>query len=48
MLLEQAGDDPMLAGAPRRKAWIALAELAAREGDSPRAARCFETAARLV
>jgi HemY protein len=38
----------MLAGAPRRKAWIALAELAAREGDSPRAARCFETAARLV
>jgi HemY protein len=48
VLLEQAGDDAMLAGAARRKAWIALAELAAREGDSARAARCFETAARLV
>jgi HemY protein len=48
VLLEQAGDDPMLAGAARRKAWIALAELAAREGDSVRSARCFETAARLV
>lgn len=48
LLLEQAGDDPMLAQASRRKAWIALAELAAREGDSARAARCFETAARLV
>jgi HemY protein len=47
-LLEQAGDDPMLTQAARRKAWIALAELAAREGDSARAARCFETAARLV
>jgi len=48
LLLEQAGDDPVLAGAPRRRAWIALAELASREGDSTRAARCFETAARLV
>jgi HemY protein len=48
LLLEQAGDDPMLASSARRKAWIALAELAAREGDSSRAARCFETAARLV
>ena len=48
LLLEQAGDDPTLASGPRRKAWIALAELAAREGDSARAARCFETAARLV
>ncbi len=48
LLLEQAGDDPTLASGARRKAWIALAELAAREGDSARAARCFETAARLV
>ncbi|MEP7302388.1 MAG: heme biosynthesis HemY N-terminal domain-containing protein [Caldimonas sp.] len=47
-LLEQAGDDPALAAGPRRKAWIALAELAAREGDSARAARCYEAAARLV
>ena len=47
-LLEQAGDDPTLASAPRRRAWIALAELAAREGDSARAARCYEASARLV
>ena len=48
VLLEQAGDDAALAAAARRSAWIALAELAAREGDSARAARCFETAARLA
>jgi HemY protein len=48
VLLEQAGDDPTLDSAARRKAWIALAEIAAREGDSARAARSFETAARLV
>ena len=47
-LLEQAGDDDALAAAARRKAWIALAELAAREGDAARAARCYESAARLV
>ena len=46
-LLEQAGDDPTLTLAPRRKAWIALAELAAREGDPARAARGYEAAARL-
>ena len=38
---------PTLAAAPRRKAWIALAELAAREGDAARAAAAYETAARL-
>jgi HemY protein len=48
VLLEQAGDDPTLAAAARRRAWIALAELAVREGDAPRTARCFETGARLV
>jgi HemY protein len=48
VLLERAGDDPTLDSAARRKAWIALAEIAAREGDSARAARSFETAARLV
>jgi len=48
VLLEQAGDDRTLDSAARRKAWIALAEIAAREGDSARAARSFETAARLV
>ena len=47
-LLEQAGGDTALAAAPRRKAWIALAELATREGDAASAARCYEAAARLV
>ena len=47
-LLEQAGDDPMLAIAARRKAWLALAQLARQDGDSERAAACFEAAARLV
>jgi HemY protein len=46
-LLERAGEDAALAAAPRRKAWITLAELARREGDSERAARCFEAAARV-
>jgi HemY protein len=47
-LLEQAGEDATLAVAPRRKAWIALAELAAREGDPARAAQGYEAAARLA
>ena len=46
--LEQAANDTLLASAPRRKAWLALATLAQQEGDDPRAARCFEAAARLV
>jgi HemY protein len=46
-LLEQAADDEALAAPTRRKAWIALAELAAQEGDKARAARCYESAARL-
>jgi HemY protein len=45
-LLEQAGADPALPAAARRKAWIALAELATQDGDAARAARCFESAAR--
>ena len=45
-LLEQAGADGTLPAAARRKAWIALAELAAQEGDAERAARCYESAAR--
>lgn len=48
VLLEQAGADVSLAGAARREAWIALAELAAQEGDPARAAQCFEAAARLA
>ena len=47
-LLEQAGEDTTLAVAPRRKAWIALAELATREGDRARAAQGYEAAARLA
>jgi HemY protein len=35
-----------LAPAARRKAWIALAELAAQDGDAARAAHCYESAAR--
>ena len=47
-LLEQAADDATLAIAPRRKAWLALAALAQQEGDAPRVARCYESAARLA
>ncbi len=47
-LLEQAGEDRMLAIAARRKAWLALAQLARQDGDAERAAACFESAARLV
>ncbi|HWI09704.1 MAG TPA: heme biosynthesis HemY N-terminal domain-containing protein [Burkholderiaceae bacterium] len=46
-LLEQAAADGALANAPRRKAWLMLAELARQEGDAARAAVCFEAAARL-
>ena len=45
-LHEQAAGDGALPASTRRKAWIALAELASREGDSARAAQCFERAAR--
>jgi HemY protein len=45
-LLEQAGADTGLPAAARRKAWVALAELATRDGDAARAARCYESAAR--
>jgi HemY protein len=48
LLLEQAGNDTTLAAGPRRKAWLALANLARQEGDELRAARCFEAAARLA
>ncbi len=46
-LLEQASADPGLAAAPRRKAWLALADLARQEGDAARAAECLEAAARV-
>ena len=47
-LLELAGGDASLGTSARRKAWLALAELATREGDAARAAQCFETAARVA
>jgi HemY protein len=47
-LLEQASADVQLAAPLRRKAWIALAELARQEGDTARAADCFEAAARVA
>ena len=46
-LLEQAAADPLLASVSRRKAWLALAQLAQQEADSARVAECFEAAARL-
>ncbi|MEP7056945.1 MAG: heme biosynthesis protein HemY, partial [Caldimonas sp.] len=46
-LLEQAGADDGLSNAMRRKAWVALARLAQRDGDAARAAQCYEAAARL-
>ena len=46
-LLEQASADEQLAAPLRRKAWVALAGLARQEGDSARAAECFEAAARV-
>ncbi len=46
-LLEQASADHQLAAPLRRKAWVALAGLARQEGDSARAAECFEAAARV-
>ena len=46
-LLEQAAGDQLLDIPARRKAWLALARQAQSEGDTARAATCFETAARL-
>jgi HemY protein len=46
-LLEQAAGDDALSDALRRKAWLALAQLAQQEGDGPRTARAFEAAARV-
>ena len=46
-LLEQAGADMDLPVPMRRKAWLALAQLARQDGDATRAASCFEAAAQL-
>lgn len=45
-LLDQAAKDGRVPVAARRIAWVALAEMAAKEGDAARAARCYESAAR--
>ena len=46
-LLEQAAADTALGSGARRKAWVALADLARQEGDAERTTRAFEAAARL-
>ncbi|MEO7337872.1 MAG: heme biosynthesis HemY N-terminal domain-containing protein [Caldimonas sp.] len=46
-LLDQASSDTRLASPLRRRAWVALAQLAAQDGDAARAAECYEAAARL-
>jgi HemY protein len=46
-LLEQAAADAELAVPARRKAWLALAQLAQHEDDAARAAVAYEAAARL-
>ncbi len=46
-LLDRAADDQTLALSARRKAFVGLAELAAREGDTAHATQAYEKAARL-
>lgn len=48
LMLEQAAADTDLPTPARRKAWLALAELARDGGDATRAAEHFESAARLL
>lgn len=45
LLLDQACNDRSLSVAARRRCWLTLAQLAARDGDMERRARCFESAA---
>lgn len=47
LMLEQAGNDRTLSAAARRRCWMTLAQLAARDGDGERRSRCFEEAATL-
>lgn len=46
-LLEDAAADSALASTARRRAWRSLARIALEEGDTERAARCYESAAAL-
>lgn len=46
VLLEQAATDTTLPAAARQRAWLELAEIARRQGDTERAAQGFESAAR--
>ncbi len=46
-LLEDAAADTALVAAARRRAWRSLARIALEEGDTDRAARCYESAAAL-
>jgi len=48
LMLEQAGGDRALSVAARRRSWLTLADLAGRDGDAERRARCHEAAATLA
>ena len=45
LMLEQAAADQGLSMAARRRSWLRLADMAERDGDLERRARCFESAA---
>jgi len=47
LMLEQAGQERLLPASARRRSWIKLAEMAQRDEDTERRARCFEEAAQL-
>ncbi|MDN3923137.1 heme biosynthesis HemY N-terminal domain-containing protein [Roseateles violae] len=47
LLLEQVADDRAMPVAARRRSWMMLAQLAERDGDLERRARCHEAAASL-
>lgn len=47
LMLEAVAEDTTMPGPARRRSWLALAALAEQEGDEPRRARCYESAARV-
>lgn len=47
LMLEQVGEDRSVPADARRRSWLTLAELAQRDGDMERRARCHEAAALL-
>ena len=47
LVLEQCSSDRALGAAARRRCWLVLAQMAGRDGDAERRARCFEEASLL-